>query len=235
MNLQNLKKEISYKWRIQSFSKYKPQATCVAYIDARDVQDLLDEVCGPENWQSEYYQVKNTMCCKIGIKIGEQWVWKSDGGVETDVEKEKGELSDSFKRAAVQWGIGRFLYGLEIKRVNASEVKRDGVWPYVVDENGERIWDLTKYCNENDIIISKDAVEPKTSAYTSQRPNALVSPNLPLCNQCGKEFKARTGKFGNFYSCSGYPNCKNTLKNQEKMNVPTGNDYEPPPLEDLNF
>ena len=49
MELQNLKKELPYKWRVQSANQYS--ATCVAYIDARFVQDLLDEVCGQENWQ----------------------------------------------------------------------------------------------------------------------------------------------------------------------------------------
>lgn len=161
MNLQDLQKEIPFKWRVQSFSKFKPQATVVAFIDARDVEDLLDEVCGPENWQCEYYQVKNTMCCKIGIAVPittlhstsahdverVTWVWKSDGGTESDVEKEKGELSDAFKRAAVKWGIGRFLYKLPMKYLPANEAKVDGRTPYVVDHKGERVWDITAHIN----------------------------------------------------------------------------------------
>ena len=46
MNLKDLKKQIPYQWRVQSFSKNKAQAQCVAYIDARDVMNLLDEVVG---------------------------------------------------------------------------------------------------------------------------------------------------------------------------------------------
>lgn len=158
MNLKELTQELPYKWRVQSFSAYKAQATCVAYIDSRDVQDLLDKVCGPENWQDEYYQVKNTMCCKIGIaipvmnpehdkQIGYSWVWKSDGGTETDVESEKGELSDAFKRAAVKWGIGRFLYTMGMKYIPASEIKTKENKPYVVDNNGQRVWDITAHIN----------------------------------------------------------------------------------------
>ena len=49
MNLQDLKKEIDFKWRVQSSNQYG--ANCVAYIDSRQAQDLLDEVCGAENWQ----------------------------------------------------------------------------------------------------------------------------------------------------------------------------------------
>ena len=54
MSLEELKKQIPYKWRVQSFSKTSQTATCVAYVDARDVMDILDEVVGIENWQSDY-------------------------------------------------------------------------------------------------------------------------------------------------------------------------------------
>jgi len=149
INLKDLQEKLPYKWRVQSFSEYKPECSCVAYVDSRDVQNLLDKVVWPENWQDEYYQVKNTMLCKIGIKIGDEWVWKWDGGTETDIESEKGELSDSFKRAAVKWGVGRFLYDLDIVKIPANEVK-DKVkknYPYPVDKNGKRIWDITEYIN----------------------------------------------------------------------------------------
>ncbi len=147
MNLKELQKKLDYKWRVQSFSKNKPMAQCVAYVDSRDVQNLLDEVCWPENWQDKYYQVKDTMLCSIGIKIGEEWVWKTDGGTETDIEGAKWELSDSFKRAAVKWGIGRFLYDMPINFVDANEVKTQSNYPYCVDRFWKRIYDLTKHIN----------------------------------------------------------------------------------------
>lgn len=74
------------------------------------------------------------MLCSIGIKIGEEWVWKTDGGTETDIESEKGELSDSFKRAGVKWGIGRFLYDMDIKFVDSNEAKTQSNYPYVIDK-----------------------------------------------------------------------------------------------------
>lgn len=147
IKLKDLQKELPYKWRVQSFSKNKPSAQCVAYIDSRSVQDLLDEVVWPENWQDKYYQVKNTMLCSIGIKIGEEWVWKTDWGTETDIEWEKGELSDSFKRAAVKWGIGRFLYAMKIQFVDSNEVKTQWNYPYVIDKQKNRVYDLTTYIN----------------------------------------------------------------------------------------
>lgn len=145
--LKDLQKEIPYKWRVQSFSKNKPLAQCVAYIDSRDVQDLLDATVWPENWQDKYYQVKDTMLCSIGIKIDWEWVWKTDGGTETDIEGEKWELSDSFKRAAVKWGIGRFLYAMKIQFVDSNEAKTQSNYPYVIDKQRNRIYDLTTYIN----------------------------------------------------------------------------------------
>jgi len=147
MNIKDLQKELPYKWRVQSFSKNKASAACVAYVDSRDVQNLLDNVCWPENWQDKYYQVKDTMLCSIGIKIWGEWVWKTDGGTETDIEGAKGELSDSFKRAAVKWWIGRFLYDMDIKYVDANEKKLPWNYPHVIDKQWQRVYDLTDYIN----------------------------------------------------------------------------------------
>ena len=80
----------------------------LAYITARDVMKRLDEVCG-DNWQAEY---PFAGCCRIGIKIDGEWLWRSNGAGETAVEGEKGQYSDAFKRAAVLWGVGRYLYYL---------------------------------------------------------------------------------------------------------------------------
>ena len=66
MELKDLKKVLPYKWRVHSANQWG--ATCVAYIDARDVQDLLDEVVGAENWQCRYSEHKGNLFCEIGIK-----------------------------------------------------------------------------------------------------------------------------------------------------------------------
>ena len=86
----------------------------LCYIDARSVMDRLDSVCGPEGWQDTYTPgVATSIVCNIGIQIDGQWIWKADGAGATDMEADKGALSDAFKRAAVRWGVGRYLY--EIK------------------------------------------------------------------------------------------------------------------------
>jgi len=148
IDFEALREELPYKWRVQSFSTFKAEATCVAYVDSRDVQKRLDDVVRPGNWQDEYYEVKNNLFCRIGIRVNGEWTWKGDCGTESNVDKEKGEASDAFKRAAVKWGIGRFLYDLGMQKLKASEIKGAGKsTPFPIDDHGNRIWDITKHIN----------------------------------------------------------------------------------------
>jgi len=145
MNLEDLKKEIPFKWRVQSANQWGAQ--CVAYIDARDVQDLLDDVCGTLGWQVLYEEHKGNLFAKIGIwdDSEKEWIWKSDCGTESNVEKQKGEASDAFKRAAVMWGIGRFLYSMPIIKLDVVDVKGKFFPSY----NGKRLYgdQVTNACN----------------------------------------------------------------------------------------
>lgn len=147
MNLNELNKEIPYKWKVHSFSEKKPQVKCVAYIDARIAQKLLDEVCGKDKWQSVYYEACGLLFCKVGIKINDEWMWKSDTGKEGKYEKEKSHSSDAFKRACVHWGIGRFLYRLGIVYLKTNGVKQGKKEPDILDDFGNKIWNLTEYIN----------------------------------------------------------------------------------------
>lgn len=150
INLEGLLVEIPYKWRVQSFSKYNNSCSCVAYIDARDAMDLLDKIVGPMNWQSDYREIRGNLYAGVAIFDQEkkEWVWKWDCGIESQTEKEKGEASDSFKRACVKWGIGRFLYSIDIQYLLSDKPKTDkNVFPIVVDENGKKIKDITTYIN----------------------------------------------------------------------------------------
>jgi len=111
-------------WRVGSMTQDKKSGMALAYIDSRDVQDRLDEVCGVEGWQCSYPHANGKTVCSIGIKVGDEWIWKADGAGDSDIEAEKGALSDSFKRAAVKWGVGRYLYDLDSPWVQLDDRKR---------------------------------------------------------------------------------------------------------------
>lgn len=128
-------------WRVGSTNQDKTQGMALAYIDARDVMERLDSVVGPSGWQCEYHAVGSKTSCRIGIMgdpapsspflAGEpdytQWIWKADGAGDTDFEGDKGAFSDSFKRAAVKWGIGRYLYDLKAPWVAIEQKGRSYV------------------------------------------------------------------------------------------------------------
>lgn len=107
-------------------NQYKQGANLLLYKNARVDMDILDETVGSENWQRKHYAVKDNMYCSVGIKCGNDWVWKDDCGVESNTEAEKGEASDSFKRACVNWGIGRELYTSPAIFVNAEVEANNG-------------------------------------------------------------------------------------------------------------
>jgi len=141
-------------WRIQSSgigNDNKPYAFVVPYIDSRDSQNRLDEIFGCGGWQDEYERhrgfpipytepipktqgkkpkllthkiVDSGYCCTIKCKINGEWISKGDNAPDTDIESLKGGSSDAFKRAAVKWGIGRYLYDI-----------KDRMYAQIVDKN----------------------------------------------------------------------------------------------------
>lgn len=85
--------------------------TLLLYKNARVDMAILDETVGAENWQNKFYEVCGNLYCSLGIKCGNEWIWKDDCGVESAFgDKEKGQASDARKRAGFAWGIGRELY-----------------------------------------------------------------------------------------------------------------------------
>lgn len=108
------------EWRIQSAGRKgaKVWARVLCYLTNRAIQHRLDTVCGPGNWKNEYRELPNLdgkshgCLCGISIRVDGEWVTKWDGADNTATQPIKGGLSDSMKRAAVQWGMGRHLYGI---------------------------------------------------------------------------------------------------------------------------
>jgi len=106
------------EWRVQSASKRgnNLKVLVLPYLTARSVMQRLDDVCGGF-WQSNYDKIQTTgteaFQCRLSIKIGDEWITRTDAAEVSDIESVKGGHSNALKRAGVQWGIGRYLYDLE--------------------------------------------------------------------------------------------------------------------------
>lgn len=110
-------------WRVGSLDATSTQGKALPYIDARDVQSRLDDIVGPQHWRNRYVEVFAgqrliAVRCTLSIRIDGEWVEKEDAAYlsathRDDASQEravKGVYSHALKRAAVQWGVGRYLY-----------------------------------------------------------------------------------------------------------------------------
>lgn len=101
------------EWRVGSTTADKTKGLALAYITNRAIQNRLDEVFGVFGWRNEFKEWKCvSQLCGISVKFEGEWITKWDGADDSATEAVKGGLSDSMKRAAYQWGIGRYLYKL---------------------------------------------------------------------------------------------------------------------------
>ncbi len=126
--------ESQIEWKIQTITKDEKKAMVVPYIDARAVQNRFDSVCGAQNWRNHLTPVKAiangqeviNMLHGISVRIADldgDWLTKWDGSNPSSIESFKGVISTSERRAAVQWGPGRDIYGLETEWVTLIDGK----------------------------------------------------------------------------------------------------------------
>jgi hypothetical protein len=108
--------ENAIEWRISRSGVKKDGAvwaTCLAYVTSRAIQDRLDSVFGIGGWYDEYVPApQGGVLCKLHCKIDEAFICKQDVAENTQFEGVKGGVSGALKRAAVKFGIGRYLYDL---------------------------------------------------------------------------------------------------------------------------
>ena len=142
--------------RIGQISKSGNGISLLLYKDARCDMAILDETVGAENWQRDHYECKGNLFCRVGINTNlnaedsfERWVFKSDCGTESNTEKEKGEASDSFKRACVNWGIGRELYTSPF------------IWINPMDDKGQENYKLKDGKCNNRFVVEKIVIADK--------------------------------------------------------------------------
>ena len=154
------------------------------YKNARVDMDLLDEVVGIGNWQREHYILGNDIYCRVGIYNKElnQWIWRADAGSSGSIEEEKSKASDSFKRACVNFGLGRCLYSApfvwvvtKTKEGNLTgETKKDR---YIVDEIGYTDHKITKLVVKNEkthkVVFSMGSSQ-KVSINGENQPKSTI-------------------------------------------------------------
>lgn len=197
-----LKKDMRHKYRVQSARGTK--AIVVPYVDSRDVAERLDEACTPGNWQDDYRVVNGNLYAGIGINTGSEtqpnWVWKWDCGTESNVDREKGEASDAFKRAAVKWGVGRFLYRMKMIDLKTKEYK--GKF-YPAKDNGDILWDtdqITEYVTQVKLGSAKpaSATTSKSSDRYQKRTEkpTYTNPDAPKWTKKVKDMAAKVEKDG---------------------------------------
>lgn len=157
------------------------------YKDARCDMNILDETYGPEGWQRKHEVINGNLYCGIGIWNSdiEEWVWKWDCGTESFTEKEKGEASDSFKRAAFNVGIGRELYTAGFTFVPcATQPKQGGKGHELVNPyqfNGAYVSDIrykeTEHKREITGLVIKDS--KGVTLYSKFSPAETLKPSEP--------------------------------------------------------
>lgn len=122
-------KEDEIEWKVQrcGISNNKPWVMVCAYIQARAIQNRLDEIFGCFGWADEYRNTNNDVICRLGVNTPEGWIYKENGASNTGYEAFKGGISGAFKRVASSgYGIGRYLYNLDEQYAECSLSKENG-------------------------------------------------------------------------------------------------------------
>lgn len=167
------------------------------YKDARCDMNILDETVGSMNWQRKHTRDNANCTVEIWDADKNQWISKEDTGTESYTEKEKGQASDSFKRACFNWGIGRELYTAPFIWVNSSDCKmiqKDGRWTtydrFAVDSitiENKRITGLSIRNTKTDELVFTYGKAPKKTSTKANKP--VVQETEVKCPKCGKVMK----------------------------------------------
>jgi hypothetical protein len=186
--------EDELEFRVQSAGKNGDRiwALVVCYVTNRAIQNRLDEVVGAENWRNRFEVLPNgTILCGISIKVGDEWVTKYDGAGQTDIESEKGGLSSAMKRAAVQWGIGRYLYNLKATYADIADkgtyyqAGKDGKYP-AFRWNAPRLpaWALPQGSPKKEATTPEELFESKEQIGTPKKYKGDINALKKVMGNC---------------------------------------------------
>lgn len=202
--------------------------TLLLYKDARCDMNILDETLGAENWQRDHKEVKGNLYCGVGIWSSEksQWIWKWDCGVESNTEKEKGEASDSFKRACVNLGIGRELYTSPQIRISCE--MENGKLPQ--SEKGRRFRVKEIEYNDNKEIVKLVIVDnknvqvfPANNLENTPKPQEKKEVKEEYwsgiqCEECTEDLTTKVAKYSK--QKFGRYLCYNCQEDEKKKPIP---------------
>ena len=120
------------EFRVGATNSDKTMGLALAYVQARAIQNRLDDLFGVNGWTTRYKEVGAGFICSLSVKINDEWITKEDGAPMTDFESIKGGISNAFKRVASSgFGIGRYLYNA---KNNWFPIKQQGKGYIFVDE-----------------------------------------------------------------------------------------------------
>ena len=164
------------------------------YKDARCDMRILDEVFGIDGWEREHQVVNGNLYCTVRIwsEKRQQWISKQDVGTESNTEKQKGEASDSFKRACFNIGIGRELYSAPFVWINwdKSEVQEENR-RYKLDYKVKFEVKEIEYNEDREIsklvIIDQNGKERFSYGNTKNKAKAKSNPLLEEVYKMAKE------------------------------------------------
>lgn len=212
--------------RVQSVKNGK--ATMLLYIHSRCVTNLLDETVGCMNWQSEFYAVNGQLMGRLGIWDDDKkmWIWKSDTGSESNIEAEKGLISDTYKRLLSRWGVTE-LYTAPRIQLDDDGYNNTGYRVSEIDYIGRKIshlvivnkfgkeafrWDLN---GSNDNIVTNIPKEPQKDKLTLLKEFCRAQTD-------GGADSAEVVKFYNYYEqkCDTWKGDMNLLPLWIKWNKP---------------
>jgi len=213
------------EFRVGSTNRDKTKGMALAYITSRAVMDRLDEVFGVGGWEDDYELWRGKgVKCTIRANFDGDWINKTDGADDTDFEATKGGFSDSFKRAGVKFGIGRYLYQLP------------AVWVPIAPAGKS-----FKFSNKDDILRKMKGFYPKPINIVDEKVPEKPKPKPPPIpvgswedarlivapypdgkkkGQCWEKFTKQE-----VYLLSSYRNDKKTDEFNDRINLQSTKEY----------
>jgi Rad52/22 family double-strand break repair protein len=192
------------------------RAMAIAYVDARVIQDRLDDVLGVDGWQDDYECLSDgSVVCRLRLRMGGEWITKVDVGGPSEQpdggDRLKAAFSDALKRAAVKFGIGRYLYRLPSQWLDYDAKRRQ-----FVNAPTLPTWAMAKQ--------AKPVQTPPAPAPTPRKPAAKLTAHAMPAN--GAELQRRLYDYDARLATDGICQQGDLVKHVVEVGVKAGHDSD---------